>query len=125
MHAHSSPQTIRIAVDVQNNTIICGTNGGNVSGCTDDRIVWLSGDPRLKWTLQFFPLGLENDRATPLAQLSAWPFREREPAGGIVPATSEFAGTLRDFDAAGGFKYTITVGNLSLDPIIIVDSKPA
>ncbi len=124
MHSDHTPETIRITVDVRNNTIICGSNGGNVSSYTDDRIIWLSGDSRLKWTLQFFPLGLENDKATPLPDLPVWPFTEREPAGGIVPATSEFAGTLRKFTAPGGFKYTITIGNLVLDPIIIVDKKP-
>jgi hypothetical protein len=118
------PQTTRINVDVSNNTIICGANGGNVSGYSEDEIVWFSTDRRNAWTLQFVPLGLENEGA-PLQELSTWPFIEPEPPGGLVAATTEFRGKLREFrQDAAPFKYTLTIGNLRLDPIVIVVSKP-
>jgi hypothetical protein len=125
----TSPKTTHIGFEVRDNTIICGANGGNVSGYEGDTIVWTSADPDAEWLLQFVPLGLENEGAAPLNDLSEWPFTKTGPSNGIVVATREFQGTLREFRHPDhrqpvAFKYTLTIGKLRLDPIVIVVSKP-
>ena len=111
-----------IVIDVQSNTLICGANGGNAYLSPGDRIRWKSADRRLPFTLEFFRLGLEADgECIEVSSLDRWPFADPpEPKRGIVGPTTEFKATLKKKGGAA-FKYTVTVGNLRLDPIIIVD----
>jgi hypothetical protein len=114
------PVTTEIDIDVKNNTVIVGQNGGNVRGKSSDRFVWNSASSQFK--LRFHPLGVEG--APAILELPDWPFDEEQPASGIVGPTKKFVGTLSDRNAPGGaYKYSISVGNLIVDPIIIVDKK--
>jgi hypothetical protein len=113
--------TINIDVDVQNNTVICGANGGNTRAHAGTVIVWKSRSEKTAFTLEFFQLALEGTR-THAQELRRWPFTEAEPKTGVVGPTSEFTGTLRGEDRnRPAYKYYVTVGNLRLDPIIIID----
>jgi hypothetical protein len=124
--------TILIDVDVQNNHLICGANGGNARGYPGTKILWRSRRPdEVKFSLEFFQFGLEDSeqRAHRISALRRWPFTGDPPHGAIVPDTTEFAGTLFDENErdphapAPAFKYSVRVGNLHLDPIVIVDKR--
>jgi hypothetical protein len=119
--------TIRIEIDVQHNTVICGENGGHVRVRPGDRIKWQSADRERRFTLEFFRLAFEGGEAkVDVRELGHWPFVDSKPERGIVGPTSEFLGTLKDKKKLkdgeyAAFKYYVTVGNLRLDPIIIID----
>jgi hypothetical protein len=119
--------TIEIDVSVQNNTLTCGVNGGNVLGVPGNRVVWRSGNNNPNFTLEFFRLaaepahGLADCKPLNVSELPHWPFTEPEPDGGVVGPTREFSGTLKKDGNPTAYKYYVTVGNLRLDPIVIVD----
>lgn len=120
-----------IDITVQNNTLVVGLNGGNVVGTPGDRIRWRTGPDTPPFTLEFFQVASEpsledrKDNARiyiDVAKLPRWPFEEPQPPGGVVGPIREFIGTLTGkSDPATSFKYYVTVGNLRLDPIVIVD----
>jgi hypothetical protein len=120
---------VEVGVSIQSNTLIVGVNGGNVKAKAGDKIVWRAGPGVKAFTLQFFRLAAEpharHDHDRPpivVADLPRWPFAEPEPKGGVVGPTQEFVGTLAGHAGpAVGFKYTVAVGNLQLDPIVIFD----
>ncbi len=123
----TSEQVVEIDISIQNNTLIVGVNGGNVTGAPGDTVVWRAAAGVTEFTLQFFQLAAEPaasavcDRIQ-VAELSRWPFAEPPPRHGVVGPTNSFRGTLAGKAApATAFKYMITVGNLQLDPIIIID----
>jgi hypothetical protein len=124
------PQTFEVEISVKHNTLVVGTNGGNVVGAPGDRIIWRSAKEGPRFSLEFFQLGAEAPKQdaprdaigikTDVSTLPSWPFSHpkhfpREPVhefeavleGKSVPATP--------------FKYYVTVGNLRLDPIVIID----
>jgi hypothetical protein len=136
------PKLIQIDVSIQSNTLIVGINGGNVTAEPGDTICWRAGANVETFTLQFYrlaaepaadPAGAPPAGAAPAAALKArghivvaslprWPFTGKEPANDIVGPTEKFEGTLLpEGKPAVGFKYTVSVGNLSLDPIVIID----
>jgi hypothetical protein len=120
-------RAFEVDISVQNNTLVVGVNGGNVTGAPDDRIIWRAGNGVKTFTLQFFQLGAEpaaNEECKRIAvqDLFPWPFTGEPPRGGIVGPTERFEGTLTGHSVpATAFKYSITVGNLQLDPVVIVD----
>ena len=109
---------ITIKIDVRNGKIICGAAGGHVRAPHGTVIKWESTGDDKKFELEFSQLGIEAAEAG--AELEDWPFQERPP-----PApTNTFVGTLKSLasnDRAPVYKYNVKVGNLLLDPIIIVD----
>ena len=127
MSATSSCRIFQVDISVRNNTLVVGVNGGNVTGAPDDRIIWRAGNGVKTFTLQFFQLGAEpaaneEGRRIMVQDLFPWPFKGEPPPGGIVGPTEQFEGTLTGPSVpAKAFKYTITVGNLHLDPVVIVD----
>jgi len=127
-------------IAIENNTIIVGTNGGNVTGAPGDKVIWRAKNGTPAFSLAFFQLAAEpaikvgarasaRTRAaaakghTDIASLPRWPFLEPpEPPGGITAPARFFCGTLSgNFEPPTSFKYVLIVGNLQLDPIIIVD----
>jgi len=110
-----------IDIGVSGNILTCGINGGNTRACETTRLSWRSRVPQMPFTLEFFRLGLENDGDTDVAHLRGWPFEEDAPPGGVVGPTTEFTGTLRREEKLAVYEYVIAIGNLRLDPIIIVD----
>ena len=110
----------KIKIDVERNALICGANGGNAYLAPGDKVKWVSARSDLRFTLEFFQLGLENSKEVEVAALHGWPFQDPpEPRGGVVGPTDEFKGTLLNENGLV-FKYYVTVGNLRLDPILIV-----
>jgi hypothetical protein len=118
---NTTMQSIQIEIDVARNTLICGINGGNAYLPPGATVEWHSAASSSKFTLQFFRLGLETDgKETDVRELPSWPFLDPEPKGGLVAPTHKFVGHLKA-DRAVAYKYWVTVGNLRLDPIIVVD----
>jgi hypothetical protein len=108
-----------IKIDVQNGTITCGTSGGHVRVPHGTQITWTSKGADKKFELEFFQLGLESPGAA--GPLVHWPFEE--PMGTSGP-TNTFVGTLKKIAKEGHapvYKYNVRVGDLLLDPIIIID----
>jgi hypothetical protein len=121
----------KIRIKVVNNTLICGVNGGNAYANPGDIIRWKSDEHSVKFTLEFFRLAFEPQKLRDgkerfakkldLSQFRTWPFSEPpEPRGLVVGPTGEFEATLIS-EPGATFKYYVTVGNLRLDPIIILD----
>jgi hypothetical protein len=128
-----------IDIKIDNNTIIAGTNGGNIIGAPGDKVIWRADHSTPPFSLSFFQQAAEparklgvrasaRARATAakghidVAALSRWPFVEPPPPEGITPPSRFFCGTLSgNFEPPTTFKYNITAGNLQLDPIVIVD----
>jgi hypothetical protein len=121
-----------VDISIQNNTLVVGMNGGNVVALPGDRVLWRTAQDAPQFTLEFFQVASEptvQDRKDDadihidVARLPRWPFSEPPPPpGGVVGPTRAFAGVL----SGGGqppttFKYYVTVGNLRLDPIVIID----
>jgi hypothetical protein len=128
MREDGTMSTIQIDVSIRNNTLICGVNGGNVLGVPGNRIRWRSGDKTQNFTLEFFRLAAEpaqepRSDCEPLnvSELAHWPFTEPEPNSGVVGPINEFSGTLKKEGDPTAYKYYVTVGNLRLDPVVIVD----
>jgi len=105
------PQSFDISIEITNGVISCGGSGGSLVAGNNDTIRWHSDAD--------FVLAFTNLRD----HTAAWPF---------APPRPEFP--TRDFTATVAigphvdpinkpvyYKYTITVGKLSLDPIVIVD----
>jgi len=111
--------TIQIDIDVRNNTLVVGANGGNARAPAGTKILWVSKN--VAFTLEFFQLAVEAQKPTDVRELKRWPFSEREPPNGVEGPTREFLGTLSEGVRGAQFKYYVTVENLRLDPIIIVD----
>jgi hypothetical protein len=107
------------------NLIQVGNKGGNLRL----RSKQANGDPmsiKFKWVgspngqtfrLHFFGLSMEDD---PSPTAPFWPFKERPiPAGGLTDEKEEHIFTLEDWNHLG--KYSVIVGNLHLDPVIIIE----
>jgi hypothetical protein len=108
-----------IQIDVQNGTVTCGASGGHVRVPHGTQITWTSKGADKKFQLEFVQLGLESADAA--RELVHWPFEE--PMGKPSP-TNSFVGTLKKIGQEGHapvYKYSVRVGNLLLDPIIIID----
>ena len=127
----AAAKTFEIDITVQNNTLIIGMNGGNITASAGDRVVWRTAPGGKPFTLEFFQLASEPslearknhaDIRIDVAGLSRWPFAEppEPPPNGIVGPVHEFVGILSyDMAPSTAFMYYVTVGNLRLDPIII------
>ena len=122
-------RVFEVDISIQNNTLVVGVNGGNVTAAPGDRIIWRAREGVQAFTLRFFQLGAEpavnaaRGRIS-VKDLSPWPFAGEMPPGGIVNSNAEglFEGTLKGPNIpAKGFKYSVVVGNLQLDPVVIVD----
>jgi hypothetical protein len=125
--SNPEPTVTEIEISIKHNTLIVGINGGNVTAGPGDSVVWRAGHGVPEFTLQFFRLAAEPaahvqcDRID-VATLPRWPFAEPPPPNGIVGPTKLFRGTLTGKPTpATAFKYTVAVGNLQLDPIVILD----
>ncbi len=128
-------KTIEIDISITSNTLIVGVNGGNVTAEPGDTICWRAGTGVKAFTLQFYRLASEPASGAPPASAAAarvvhvpvvslprWPFTGKEPPNDLVGPTEKFEGTLLpEGNPAVAFKYTVSVGNLSLDPIVIID----
>jgi hypothetical protein len=123
--------SFEVDITIQANTLLVGTTGGNVLGKAGDRVLWRTDPAGPPFTLEFFQVAAEpsveeTDDACieiDVAGLPRWPFAEpEEPKGGVIGPTHQFIGILDDNEETT-FKYYVTVGNLRLDPIIIIDRK--
>ena len=124
----TNEQVTEIEISIQNNTLVVGVNGGNVTGGPGDTVIWRAGEGVREFTLQFFQLAAEpaansECECIEVADLSRWPFSEPPmPPNATVGPTRLFRGTLAGkATPATAFKYMVTAGNLQLDPIIIID----
>jgi hypothetical protein len=109
-----------IQIDVKNGTVICGASGGHVRLPHGTQITWTSKGADKKFELEFVQLGLESPGAA--RALVHWPFEE--PQSSKSGPTNTFVGTLKKIDSEGHapvYKYNVRVGDLLLDPIIIID----
>jgi hypothetical protein len=120
--------TFKVAICVQDNTLIVGVNGGHVTGTPGDIIEWRATEGVQQFTLQFFRLATEPPgdakyERVKVAELPHWPFSDPPPPPhGIVGPTEFFRGTLAgNVTSPTAFKYTVTAGNLQVDPIVIID----
>lgn len=107
-----------LKVDVRDGKVTCGAKGGHVRAHHGTVITWKSTGEDKKFVLEFEQMGIETADAS--AKLDHWPFLEVPPS----EPTNTFAGTVKKLaanDWAPVYKYTIKVGKLVLDPIIIVD----
>jgi hypothetical protein len=107
-----------IKIGVRSGKVTCGAKGGHVRAPHGTVITWKSTGEDKKFALKFKQLGTETTGAA--AGLDHWPFQESPPKW----PTNTFVGTLKKLaasDAAPIYKYTVKVGKLVLDPIVIVD----
>ncbi len=124
-------RTFEVDITVQNNTLVVGMNGGNITAAPGDRVLWRTAPGGTPFTLEFFQLASEPSLARKdharvnidVAALPRWPFADPpEPPGGVVGPTDTFVGVLSEKIAPySAFLYYVTVGNLRLDPILIWD----
>ena len=125
--SNGEPTVTQIEISIKHNTLIVGVNGGNVRAGPGDSVIWRAGHGVAEFTLQFFGLAAEpaaqvECERIEVATLPRWPFTEPPPANGIVGPTKLFRGTLREpSKPVRAFKYTVAVGSLQLDPIVILD----
>jgi hypothetical protein len=107
-----------LKVGVRRGKVTCGANGGHVRALHGSVITWESKGEDKKFVLKFERLGMETGHTG--KKLEHWPFQEPQPKA----PTNSFTGTLKKLDAgepAPAYKYSVKVGKLILDPIIIVD----
>ena len=124
--------TYAVDISIQHNTLVVGANGGNIVGAPQDRVQWRTGTGEPPFTLEFFRIAPEPTVAASkddgcevdVAALPHWPFSDppQPPPNGVIGPIREFVGTLTGpGKPATSYKYYVTVQNLRLDPIIIVD----
>jgi hypothetical protein len=125
--------TYAVDISIQHNTLVVGANGGNIVGVPEDRVRWSTGTDQPPFTLEFFRVASEPTVAASkddgcgevdVAALPRWPFTDppQPPPNGVIGPTWEFVGVLKGPGTpATSYKYYVTVQNLRLDPIIIVD----
>ena len=110
-----------IKIDVQNGKVTCGKNGGHIRVPHGTAIKWTSEGTGKKFVLEFSQLGVET--AATARKLEHWPFAK--PEGPESAPTNSFTGTLKALPQGPGhapvYKYNVRIGDLLLDPIIIVD----
>jgi hypothetical protein len=116
-----------IKIDVKDGKITCGANGGHIRVPHGTAITWTSEGTGQTFELEFSQLEVET--AATASALLHWPFDK--PAAAKPGPTDSFTGTLRKLPPAAGhalaaghppiYKYSVRVGDLLLDPIIIVD----
>jgi hypothetical protein len=110
-----------IHIDVQNGKVTCGTNGGHIRVPHGTAITWTSDGTDKMFELEFTQLDLETGAAA--STPDHWPFEQ--PARPEPGRKNTFTGTLKKLPLAGShapvYKYSVRVGDLLLDPIIIVD----
>jgi hypothetical protein len=116
-----SDDAVTIGIQVVNNTIVCGRVGGHALLKAGGEIIWESLDDR-PFSLDFFRIPVENDPDLgPAVDLDSWPFAEpREPDPKLTQNVTAFRGILKN-EKLVAYKYYVTIGNLRLDPVIIVD----
>jgi hypothetical protein len=105
--------TIEIDISVKAATLVLSQNAGNLRAAAGTDLVFKTTDPKRKFTLEFFTLSANGTDspfkcgATCFEVSCEKPFHgvlnERVPKGDI-----------------GAFKYCVTSGALSLDPLVIV-----
>lgn len=105
-----------LKIRVDSGSVLCGTVGGNADLKGGQRLEWVSDQP---FTLEFFRTPYEGDEECDPVKLDGWPFSDPGRARDVSWPVKSFAGVLKPGFAL--YKYSITVGNLRLDPIIIVD----
>jgi hypothetical protein len=132
-HEPDVKATYEVDITIEHNTIVVGVNGGNIVGKPENRVLWRTGADQPPFTLEFFRVAAEPTAAaskddacdhTDVAALPRWPFSDppEPPANGVIGPTRSFAGTLKGpGEPATSYKYYVSVKNLRLDPIIIVD----
>jgi hypothetical protein len=109
-----------IQIDVKNGEVTCGSNGGHLRVPHGTVINWTSTGADKKFVLKFEQIGFEAGGAA--GDLEHWPFVD--PSGPQSEPKNTFKGTLRKLASEGHtpvYKYSVRVGDLLLDPIIIVD----
>ena len=125
-------QTFEVEISIENNTLVVGANGGNVVGAPGDRIIWRSAPGGPPFSLQFFQLAAEptaqasNDDACSeidVSTLPSWPFSRPDEFPDEPVTFFEAVLEGKSTPATMPFKYYVTVGNLRLDPIVIIDKK--
>lgn len=128
MSMNKPGRVIEIDVSIQSNTLIVGINGGNVTAAPGDRVIWRAGAGVKAFTLQFYRLAAEpaadhgGRGHVVVADLPRWPFEGEPPPNDTVGPTERFQGVLLgEASPASAFKYSVAVGNLQLDPIVIID----
>jgi hypothetical protein len=107
-----------IHIDVKDGKVTCGANGGHIRVPHGTVITWTSTGADKKFELEFAQLGVEGTAR----KLVHWPFDDPSAPG--PGPTNTFKGTLRKLASADHtpiYKYNVRVGDLLLDPIIIVD----
>jgi hypothetical protein len=113
---------------VQNSQISCGTHGGNLRVKSKNnannamKITWQWVGGGQEFRLQFQAIPLEGDVDSP-TNTPYWPFTEADPSDGLGITTSQTAHVFHLKDTDFACKYSVIVGNLRLDPIIIVEKK--
>jgi hypothetical protein len=132
-HERDAKRTFEVDISVKNNTVVVGVNGGNIVGKPETRVLWRTGIDEPPFTLEFFQVVSEPTVAaskddacgnTDVAALPRWPFSDppQAPPNGVIGPTRSFVGTLKGpGEPATSYKYYVSVQNLRLDPIIIVD----
>ena len=109
-----------IHIDVKDSKVTCGTNGGHIRVPHGTVITWTSTGADKKFVLEFAQLGVEPTAAG--RKLDHWPFDD--PSGPQSEPGNTFKGTLKKLTSDAHtpvYKYNVRVGDLLLDPIIIVD----
>jgi hypothetical protein len=109
-----------IHIDVKEGKVTCGTNGGHIRVPHGTAITWTSTGTDQKFELEFEQLGFEAGGAA--GELEHWPFDD--PSGPQSGPANTFKGTLKRLASEAHtpvYKYNVRVGDLLLDPIIIVD----
>ena len=111
---------LALQIRVQDGSLLCGRSGGHIRGMPGDRIQWASDQA---FTLEFFRLAEETAESAGAAPREGsslrWPFSEPAEPRDVQWPVQRFEGMLRE--GYGVYKYYVTIGNLRLDPIVIID----
>jgi hypothetical protein len=104
---------IDIEIKVKAAVLTLTENAGNLRASSGTSITWLTKDPRRTFTLDFFSLQAGGDDS---------PF-ECGATHGTVTAEKSFTVRLKERvppGEVGAWKYSVSTGGLSLDPVIVM-----
>ncbi len=117
-----------LTVKLSGSVITCGSNGGSLrvkrpAAGTPVTLAWNAGAgvPETGFQLQFSAVTLEGEHGGPSTPF--WPFEEPAPANGIGLTDRQTSFTFTLINDNFECKYSIIIGGLRLDPIIIVEKR--
>ena len=108
--------TVEINISVQSAALVLSQNAGNLRASSGTDIVWKTADPKRTFTLEFFTLDKGGNDSPFKCGTTCFDVSCNKPFTGVLKERVQKGDV-------GAYKYCVTSGSLSLDPIVVVGDE--